>query len=108
MHSGLVLFIDLGLAGAGILRDDAAYRPTSRVIGVEPDRLVGIFQGNIIGNLSVQVLPIEIGDPIILVIFLNVGQQPCGQLIGENVPHRGGVFVVVLGAVAGFDLGESY
>jgi hypothetical protein len=74
--------------------------------GIEFYGLIGIFQRNEIGILTIDVLFVETGNPIVFVIFVNNSQEPCGQLIGKDVADRGALLAVV-GAIGCFDKAEA-
>ena len=74
--------------------------------GIEFHGLIGIFQSNEIGILTVDVLFVEAGNPIVFVSFVDDCQEPCGQLIGKDVVDRGALLAVV-GAIGGFNKAET-
>ena len=98
--------IDQGLVGSGVLWNDAGNRPAGRVAGIESYGLIGIFHRDEIGNLTVDVLFVEVGNPIVFVIFVNDCQEPRGQLIGKDVVYRWALLAFV-GAIGGFDQAEA-
>jgi hypothetical protein len=62
--------------------------------------LIGVFQGDIIRDLTVGVLLVEIGNPIVFVVLSDDCQQPCGQLIGKDVVNGGSALLAVFGPSA--------
>lgn len=74
--------------------------------GVQLYRFIGIFQGDVIGDLAIDALLMEIGDPVVFVVLFDDCQEPCGQLIGKDVTNSGALFAVFR-AISGFELGNS-
>lgn len=93
MHSDLVLFYDRGLADGAVFRHDASDGPGGRVARVHFHSLIRIFQCNVIGDLTVDILFVEVGNPVVLITSFDSCQQPCGESIGENVACSGAFLV---------------
>jgi len=68
--------------------------------------LIGIFQRDEIRDLTVDILLIEIGNPIVFVVLFDDCQEPCGQLIGKDVAYSRAL-LAVFEAIGGPYLGKS-
>jgi hypothetical protein len=73
---------------------------------IELHGLIGIFQRNVIGNLTVGILLVEVGNPIVFVVVFDNCQEPGGQLIGKDVADNGALLAVV-GAIGGFQTAKA-
>ena len=57
--------------GCDIFWNDASNRPTGGMGGIEFYGLIGVFERDKIGELSVYVLFVEVGNPVVFVGLFN-------------------------------------
>lgn len=100
-----------GLFGcqAFVFGDDAFYGPAARLAGAEAYDLIGIFDSDVIRDLTVGLRFVQISNPVRLVILFNTCQESGRQFIRENVVDNGLVFFAGAAVIAcSLNLRQSY